>query len=244
MRNLFNKSATIGDKLIKQTVNAPKLNYDFRRHFASSRLLTNGRHVRTFSLISTNQRAPFHSSTTRSPLAPRRPLASHTSVSLFIKLSKHAYSSKPDEQSDLIDSNNFQSTSFSFTTLPSLPTVRLSKKELERLKPKKMAANGTATAKWHLKNIQHMLECMNDRKNRFDVTTEYTRLPGDFWECTITARYPGLKSRQFKAQSRRKNDAETNACNVALEYLKDQGTNQYKLAFVSVSKFKILVETQ
>ena len=234
MRNLFNKSARIGDKLIKQTVNAPKLNYDFRRHFASSRLLTNCRHVRTFSLIPTNQRSSFHSSITKSLLTkpPEKP-ANHASASLSIQLSKHAYSSEHGKKySDLIDTS-FQTTSLSFTRLPE---IRLPK----HLRSKKMSA-ASGTAKWHLKNIFYLLKTHYEEeeenrkpiKNRFDVLTDYTRCGGDFWECTITVSYPFRQF--FKAQSRRKQEAENNACQLALQWIKDQGNCQ-NLACQNVDK--------
>ena len=224
MQSLLNKSARIGDKLIKQTVNVSKINYDiFNRRVPSSRLLTYFRPARNFHSIWTNQRSHFHSSlvrplltSTRLGAAANRPPASPSN-----RPSDHAYSSHLDgEYTDLVD-QTFQTTRLSFTNLPKIYLPK-------HFRGKKMsAANGTA--KWHLKNIFYLLktnyeEEEENRKpinNRFDVLTDYTRCLGDFWECTITVSYPNKQF--FKAKSRRKQEAENNASQLAMQWLKDQG---------------------
>lgn len=211
MQSLFNKSSRFSNQLIKQT---NQFNYDL-----FDRLINN----RTLTLF------------IESPLSTKllNKSTNYSSINLVTQLSKHAYSpsSNRDKQEPSCDllKENFKTTELSVGKSPELYLLRSLERKHLRSKDKKMSIKTVTSSKWHLKNVLYLLknhyeEEEDDRKfknpNRFNFSMDFRNVSQN-WECTITIFHPNRQ--EFKAISRRKTDAEENACYHALEWLKQQG---------------------
>ena len=233
MQNFLNKNRGVNDKLIKL------IGYSANYDYYLNRQLTNFKHIRTFSLF---KNSSIKLSTKRSSVCEFtfNQTSNQLSTKLLIKSTNHStklisqlnhaqfYSDWTSEQEfDFLNNNNnsFNTTEIGFTQLPDL---KLDRRRKGRRFNREMSLDSPGKPKWHLKNVFYLLKTNyedDDEKafknvNRFNVLTDFKK-DGDVWLCLITLFHPSKQT--FRANSKRKLEAEDNASLNAILWLRDQG---------------------
>lgn len=89
-----------------------------------------------------------------------------------------------------------------------------------------MSLDKSGSAKWHLKNVFHLLRSLKEEEGHPNTVRDFTprmdfEAGRDVWGCTITLMYPSRM--QFRGRHRKKTDAENEASKKALEWLQEKG---------------------